>query len=230
MARKDDSLSQIQTYKFEEIVLLVKDLIEKQTIRVKISLPGEAILLFEINELEPTLTAKGIDTNEFGSKIAVISAILTSILVGQEKSLIEFLVDKKKEETKGREFDTAREKKVIREQFKTVEKELITESLLKQLAIKRTAKSGIFRNLSWEINEKHADGSNIQPQQFYYTTLRLEIQKTPVVLTYRLAVDLSEPERVETTVFDASPEDIDELQLILSRIKKRLVELETKGG
>lgn len=223
------TIKRVDTQEFTEIVSLTKKLIESAAIRVTISLPGGVNLQFEHEKIEPLVAMSFADVKRFESLVkGQIADMISAILSRRKNAYASFAIDRLKDEAKGEgKFDEEAERKSIDEKMNLVEKQLVTPTIWRIFAIKKTSKANVFHKLSWEINEKHFDESGDQAEHLVFATIRLELQKTPAFDYPIFPLRIFGPETV-STIFDASLEDVRELQETLAEVRKKMEGLEKR--
>jgi hypothetical protein len=215
---------------FEGIINITKELIDRGIITVRTSLPGKLQFFYEADQIKPVLDLNKIEFNLFkGILESEITSMSSAVLQKRKGIIASLMLNSVKESNKEKEFNEETEKNKIENKFSLVEKIIITNSIKKQVTIKRTSKINVFHDLSWEINEKKYDKED-KIQNLIQAIVKLDIKKPSSEDTEFLFGLLYNTEaNVESITFTACKEDLEQISDTINEIKKRLTDLEKEG-
>ncbi len=210
----------------ESITSSAGDLISRGLVTVRVTLSGKVTFEFDREQVKKFLELHQVKPDDFGRTLrGEVAQAITAILLRRKAPHVAMML-RSREEAGEKDFDRDGEEKTIQNRLKVIEKDLVTDALRKQFTIKKTSKTPVFRKLTWEVNEKHADEGGIPGEHLIYATLSLELQtNTPHDAPFPLAMFLGEESGITAEPFSASLEDVEELHEAISDLKRKLQEL-----
>jgi hypothetical protein len=211
-----------ETEEFSAMVTVVGELMRAGKIMAKVMPPESVELHFEMGQLRPILTLKGIDEKSFEGNVDSIGSLMTGLfMVGSCEAVVSTIIEAIKEEIKDApqraKFNEETERRILDAKARMVESQLMTPEIKNDFLAKATSKTNYFSKLRWEVNQKRFDESGEFNQQVVFATLRLELRKTvgdhrgPPYSAFKTADS-------ESIVFDVGLQDARELHGALVKI------------
>lgn len=172
----------ITAEQFDKLVGLLTEWITRGEVRIRLIMPSSIELEFDEANISRQLKQKRLPQGCLSQFRNDIPYMLRGILEGRRGFYTELIASYSA--VKGSKDQLKPSKKQIREEvevrIRQIEEKVVTPALRNQFAIKRSATSDNFVDVSWAIDQKRIDSTGSAPPDLVHATVRITTQKPQV--------------------------------------------------
>ena len=227
-------LDDITPEQFNQLVGLVSHWVARGEVSFRFWLPSGVAFDFDEDSISRQLISHQLPDSCMSQLKHDIPVMIGAILTGHRNSVVRFLANHSELPESEEASQTTREqiRGEVLARIKSVEEKIVTAELRQRFAIKSSAKTSVYTDVTWEVVRKQSVSDGTTPSNLTYATIRIVGQKPSTIwaepqayLPLPLLIGTSPSSDVDTIALTMSLEDILELKDSLEKASKALMEV-----